>query len=134
LLTLPALARAATITVTTLLDPTGPSGACSLRDAITAANTKAVMNGCVAGTGIDTINFSVTGTITLAIPLPTITNNLTISGPTGSPGITIDGNYSVQLIQFASGATLNLKFLTLENGIVLGTVMRSCPAGRVATR
>src|ERR1700722_5892330 len=113
-------ARAATITVNSLAD-SGSADVCVLRDALTAANTKVVVNGCVAGTGIDTINFSVTGTITLAIPLPKITNNLTISGPTGSPGITVDGSYAVQLIQVASGATLNLKFLTLENGSALGT-------------
>jgi hypothetical protein len=114
------MARAATITVNSLAD-SGSADMCVLHDALTAANTKTVVNGCVAGTGIDTINFSVSGTITLAIPPPTITNNLTISGPTGSPGITIDGSYAVQPIQVTSGATLSLKFLTLENGSVLGT-------------
>src|SRR5581483_9577008 len=58
-------ARAATITVDSLAD-TGAPGICVLRDAITAANTMTVRNGCVAGNGNDTINFSVIGTIALA--------------------------------------------------------------------
>ena len=83
--------RAATITVSTLSDPTGPSGTCSLRDAITAANTKTVSNGCAAGTGNDTIQFGVTGTITLGSILPQVTDSkLTINGP-ASPGIIISG-------------------------------------------
>jgi hypothetical protein len=56
-----------TITVTNTSD----SGAGSLRAAITQANSDN------AG---DTINVSVTGTITLASPLPAITANMTIQG------------------------------------------------------
>ncbi|MBV8361059.1 MAG: CSLREA domain-containing protein, partial [Deltaproteobacteria bacterium] len=118
--------HAATITVTTLNDPTGPSGTCSLRDAITAANTMTATNGCAAGTGNDTINFSVIGTIALASTLPTINDrNLTIKG-LASPGITIDGSNggypnSVQVMQVASGATLNLNKLTIANGGSFGS-------------
>ena len=43
-------ASAATIPVTTLTDGPAP-GACTLRDAITAANTDTAMNGCPAGLG-----------------------------------------------------------------------------------
>src|SRR5690349_6568758 len=83
-------ARAATITVDSLAD-TGAPGICVLRDAITAANAKATTNGCAAGDGNDTIQFSVTGTISLASTLPEVTaSNLTINGP-ASPRITIDG-------------------------------------------
>jgi hypothetical protein len=39
-----------------------------LRDAITAANTMTATSGCAAGTGNDTIQFRVTGTIPLASP------------------------------------------------------------------
>src|SRR6516162_8442015 len=67
----------ATITVNSLADP-GKPGICSLRDAITAANTQTATNGCAAGNGHDTIKFSVTGTITLAGTLPEVTDsNLT---------------------------------------------------------
>ena len=85
-----ATARAATITVDSLAD-TGAPGICVLRDAITAANTMTATNGCVAGTGHDTIDFSVTGTIFLGSTLPEVTDSLlAIIGP-ASPGIIIDG-------------------------------------------
>src|SRR5215469_15968218 len=91
-------ARATTITVNSLADP-GRAEICALRDAITAANTRKATHGCVAGTGNDTINFSVTGTIRLGSTLPHITdNNLTISGP-ASPGITIDGVACVRVMK-----------------------------------
>jgi len=115
-----ATGRAATITVNTLADPTGPAGTCSLRDAITAANTKTATNNCSAGTGDDTIVFSMTGQITLASTLPTITGNLTITGPSGRSGIVIDGGGNVGLMDVASGATLNLQILTLSHGAVSG--------------
>jgi CSLREA domain-containing protein len=117
LLLIPALARAATITVTTMDDPTGPSGTCALRDAITAANTMTATNNCSAGTGTDTINFSVSGTIDLGSTLPAITNtspdSLTIDG-TGQ-SITISGQNLYQVMVFATG-TLKLANLTIANG------------------
>jgi CSLREA domain-containing protein len=124
LLTLPALARAATITVTTLDDPTGPAGSCALRDAITAANTKTATNDCVAGTGTDTIRFGVSGTITITDPLPAIANaspgSLTIDG--SGQAITVNGASAYQIFNVNSGATLNLQSLTLNDGIVTGAI------------
>ena len=115
-LTRSATAHAATITVDSLTD-TGAVLTCALRDAITAANTMTAMNGCAAGTGNDTIRFSVTGTILLASTLPQVTDSrLTINGPT-SPGITIDGDNAVQVMQVASGATLNLNRVTIYRGV-----------------
>jgi hypothetical protein len=122
-LTLSTAARAATIVVNSLADP-GAKGICALRDAITAANTKTATNGCKAGTGKDAIRFSVTGTISLASTLPQITDKrLTITGPT-SPGITIDGgtedgHVGVQVMQVASGATLDLRNLTIAHGFAI---------------
>jgi hypothetical protein len=87
----PLTIHAATITVDTIADGSVASH-CTLHDAITAANSKTLTNTCVAGTGTgtDTIQFSVTGTIALSATLPSITDaNLTITGPVG--GITIDG-------------------------------------------
>jgi len=114
------VASPATITVTTLADPTGAAGTCTLRDAIRAANTMTATNNCPAGTGNDTIVFQpgLTGTIMLASTLPAIVNGetLTIQGP----GITIDGGGTVQLMQVNTGATVSLQFLTLENGILAG--------------
>jgi len=66
-----------TFTVTNLND----SGAGSLRDAISAANT--------AG-GASTITFAVSGTVTLTSDLPPITQNVTIDA-TSAPGATAGG-------------------------------------------
>ena len=128
-LTLTATARAATITVNSLADPGAP-GICTLRDAITAANTKTATSGCSAGSGNDTIQFSVTGTISLAGhtgggTLPQITDSLlTINGP-ASPGITIDGGglvtpFPQQAMLVASGATVNLANLTIAHSEAFG--------------
>ena len=74
-LTLSTAARAATITVDSLGDP-GAMAICALRDAVTAANTMTATNGCAAGTGSDKIQFSVSGTISLASTLPQGTDPL----------------------------------------------------------
>jgi CSLREA domain-containing protein len=106
-------AQAATITVNSVADP-GASSICTLRDAITAANTSTAINGCTAGTGDDTIVFSVTGTILLTATLPDIAETLTIQGPaTNPPAITISGQNSVQLM--INDNTLSVAYLTLEN-------------------
>ena len=95
-----------TITVNTTDDPGTPTE-CSLRAAINNANNKTsdANSTCAAGTGQDTINFGVSGEITLGSTLPAIANtspgNLTIDA-TGQ-GITINGlnsaiDSSVQLL------------------------------------
>jgi hypothetical protein len=121
-----AAARAATITVDTTSDPSMP-GQCGLRDAINAANGQASVDGCAAGSSKDdaiVFQTGLTGTIGIGSTgtLPAIVNGetLTIQGPAASPGITIDGGGSVQLIQVQTGATLNLQFLTLAHGSVTG--------------
>src|SRR4051812_34037554 len=52
-------AAAATITVNTEADQVVSDGRCALREAITAANTDNPSGGCAAGSGNDTIKFSV---------------------------------------------------------------------------
>ena len=74
------MARAAMLFVTS----TGDSGTGTLRNQIAAAS---------AG---DTIEFNVTGTISLLSTL-VIARDLTITGPTGSPGITLDGGGNVEV-------------------------------------
>ena len=113
-----------TITVNTTDDPGTPSE-CSLRAAINNANNKTsdANSTCAAGTGQDTINFSVSGPIILSSTLPAIANtspgNLTIDA-TGQ-AISINGfnsgtDSSVQVLVVNSGATLTLKYLTIQNG------------------
>ena len=95
--------EATPFTVNTLND----SGTGSLREAINQANA--------SGT-VDTITFSVSGTITLASTLPAITDaaGLTIDG--AGQTITISGNHAVQVMVVNSGATLTLEHLMVANG------------------
>ena len=108
-------AHGATITVNSLADPSA-TGACTLHDAIVAANTMIATNGCAAGTGDDTIQFNVTGTILLGNTLPEVTGTLTINGP-ASPGITIDGDRKVRVLEIALGATVHLDRVTIAHGV-----------------
>jgi len=84
-------AHAATITVTN----TNDSGPGSLRQALANAN-----NG-------DTINFAVTGSITLTSGGLTIDKNLTISGP-GANQLSIDGNQTGGVFGTSGGGTANV--------------------------
>jgi hypothetical protein len=87
-----------TITVTNTTD----SGSGSLRDAIASASSG------------DTINFSVTGTITLSSTL-TISTSLTISGP-GASNLAISGGGTVQVFVIQGGITVTISGVTIENG------------------
>jgi CSLREA domain-containing protein len=112
---------AATITVNSLADP-GASGICALRDAITAANTQTRVNGCKAGSGNDTIQFRVSRTILLADTLPQVTDSqLTIKGPITLSADLFPPDGGGGLFFVASGATVKLQNLTIENG--LGSIL-----------
>lgn len=90
---------AATITVTGTGDTIAVDGACTLREAITAANTNAVSGDCPAGTaGLDQIHFAIGGGGAQAInafsPMPDIVEPVTINATTqpgfaGTPLITV---------------------------------------------
>lgn len=107
---------AATITVNTTEDEFNSDGDCSLREAITAANTNRAVDACVPGVfGADTITFSITGTITLGSTLPPITDHLTITGP-GASNLTINGNNAVRVMwNFALNLNLSVQGLTIAN-------------------
>ena len=94
-------ARAATITVTN----TNDSGAGSLRQALAIAN-----NG-------DTINFAVTGTITLTSGGLMIDKNVTISGP-GANQLSIDGYQGDFVLGVDPDKTAAIAGLTIRNGQV----------------
>jgi CSLREA domain-containing protein len=115
------VAEATPYTVNTTNDSSG-AGNCSLRDAINAADGSPTSGSTctTAGTGSDTITFSVTGTITLGSTLPTITDSgLTITGPNpaSSAAITISGNNAVQIMSVGGRfGTLSLNYLTFIDG------------------
>jgi len=88
-------AQASTITVNTVIDATANDGTCTLREAITAANTNIASGGtageCAAGQAlptVDTIAFAIPGggvhTIGVLTPLPAITQAVVIDGYTQS--------------------------------------------------
>jgi len=92
-------------TVTNTFDA-GPG---SLRQAVLDAN---------AGPGGDDITFSVTGAITLGgVQLPTITGDLTITGP-GANLLTVNANHQSRVLQVSAGSIVGLSGLTLANGKV----------------
>jgi CSLREA domain-containing protein len=117
--------RAASLTVKTLSDADDDTdGVCSLREAITAANTNTSYNECSgSGTfGDDTISFTVSGTIRLNSTLPPIeggfgrltingAGNITISGDTDN-----DGSGNVRVFIVGPGANLTLNRLTVTKG------------------
>jgi CSLREA domain-containing protein len=103
-----------TITVNTLSDANAVDGFCSLREAILAANTNSAVNECAAGSGTDTIQFSVNGTIVLGSALPDITTAMIIDGSGHS--ITIDGNNGVRVFKVGTSITFELKNLSVVNG------------------
>ena len=90
LVLLPVNVYSAVITVDTTGDTGAAKASCELRSAIEAANTDSVVDGCASGSGDDTIEFSVTGNISLSSDLPGITGGVIIDGP-GKTLLAIDG-------------------------------------------
>ncbi len=110
------VANATTINVTSTADS---GSACTLRNAIVAANANAAAGACPAGQAapaVDEITFAgaVGPTITLTAALPQIGDPLTISGP-GAAQLTVDGAGAYQPFKIATvGATIS--GLTITNG------------------
>ena len=103
---------AQTYTVNSLLDPGDGicnSSECTLREAITAANTNAG--------SVDTIIFTVTGTITLGADLPALTDSVNITGP-GMASLAIDGAGTHHLIVINPSVTAVISALTIRTGTV----------------
>ncbi len=82
---------------------------CTLSEAIHAANNDAVFNRCTAGDGEDTI--TLTGDVTLAGRLPTISSDMTIDGSNHT--ISGDDGSAIFVIQ---DAVVTLKNMTATNG------------------
>ncbi len=82
---------------------------CTLREAINAANSQP---------GPQTLGFSVTGTILLAValgPLPAIAEAVTIDGP-GADNLTVDANGTGSVLVVNSSVTADISGLTLTGG------------------
>ena len=92
-------AHAATITVTN----TNDNGPGSLRQALMIAHDG------------DTINFAVTGTITLTSGGLPVNKSLTISGP-GKDQLSIDGNQASLVFGIFPDKTATISGLTIRNG------------------
>jgi CSLREA domain-containing protein len=99
------------IIVNTLSDPFQDASHCSLRGAITSANTGTDSTGgnCPPGFTTDIITFDpsiANGTILLGSTLPGIVHTLTIDGTTEN--ITVSGATAYQVLVVNPGATLDL--------------------------
>jgi hypothetical protein len=111
----PAVASAATITVNTTDDVNAAQ--CTLRSAITAANSNSVVGGCVTGVGSDTIKFNLpaNSTITLGTALPAITSAVDIQGP-GADQLTVDGGNGVRVVGVTVNGSTTISGLTIAHG------------------
>jgi CSLREA domain-containing protein len=113
-------AGSATITVNSLADVQANNSQCTLREALLNANNNNQSGSidCPAGSGADTIAFSVTGTINLTGALTDITDSLTINGP-GTAQLTVrratGGNYRIFSIP-GTGLNISISGLTISNG------------------
>ena len=121
--------NAATITVDDATD-TSTASNCTLRDALEAANTDAVVGTCTAGSGTDTINFNnaLSGsTVTLGGTALDIDSDLTIDGDIdddGTADITVSGNDASRVFvidAITSNKAVTLEGLTISNGDVPST-------------
>jgi CSLREA domain-containing protein len=134
---------ASTINVNSTADVANSSdGLCTLREAITAANNNAASGGtageCAAGSssGSDTINFSVTGAISLTSALPDITSDMTINGP-GANILTVQrstagGTPNFRIFTINSGRTVGISGLTMSNGNIASGLAPLNSGGAVA--
>jgi CSLREA domain-containing protein len=125
-------AWAALRTVNSLADDAdGTDGECTLREAITSANTDTASGTatgeCAAGSGDDEIHFALPGTapwtVNLTGAMPTLDSDLTIAGP-GADQFTVrrdtGGDYRIFLV--SSGTQVSISGMTISGGNVpLGT-------------
>lgn len=112
LFAMPGAAGAASIAVT---------GACTLSDAISAANADAATGGCPAGSGADTLVLAASSTTLLSTEsLPAISSVITIEGH-GARIERAAGAAPFRLISVTATGNLTLNDLTLANGSVTGS-------------
>src|SRR6266404_1442364 len=96
-----AAGRATTLTVTSTAD-----------DGTTAGTLRSLLAGATDG---DTIDFSVTGTITLTTGQLVVDKSVEILGP-GADNLAVDGNAVSRVFYIAPGKTVSISGLTITNG------------------
>ncbi len=116
---------AGNIVVNTDADTVADDGVCTLREAITAANSDtasgATAGECAAGAGANTITFDADYTITLVVfQLPAVTSELTITG-NGAANSIIQANAvpftaTSRVFQVTAIGNLTLDSVTVRNG------------------
>jgi CSLREA domain-containing protein len=119
-----ASASAATIAVDSGADAVSGAGACTLREAVIAANTDTATGGCPAGSGADTIVIGVPK-VTLTRPGARedsgfsgdldVSSVLTIAGA-GAGSTTIDGGGLDRVLDVHAGATVTVRDLKITGG------------------
>src|SRR4051794_6707637 len=128
ILVLPGTASAAAISVTTTNDVAAADGACSLREAVSAANSDnppfAGIGECAAGGGTDTIEIPA-GTYKLTIAGASenanatgdldVTSSLTLAGA-GAGTTVLDANRLDRVLDVAAGKTVTVQSLTVTGG------------------
>jgi len=130
----PSAHAAATITVNSTADnTTAGDGNCTLREALGNAKTNSdtTSGDCVAGSGTDTIEFSITGSgphnIVLGSDLDSITDPVVIDGTsepdyTTSPVVHIDGDSMASQI-FSIAAATTIQGLSITDGTADGIIL-----------
>ena len=127
----PPPAHAAALVVNTLADANPPAtdGQCSLREAITNANANAATwPDCAAGagTGADTITFSLSGTIVLAAALPDLADPAGTVIEGAGQQVVVDGNLSVRILTVEVGANVQVANVELRRGrAAFGSLVRN---------
>jgi CSLREA domain-containing protein len=111
-------AYAATWTITTLADGVAADGACTLREAVRAAQSDAAVNECAAGSAADTIVMEAVGSYPFAAGDELFTTgSLHIRGATSEPASHVvnlgDQN---RFLRVESGAQVTLERITLLDG------------------
>ena len=114
-LALPGVASGAAIDVTTNADAVASDGSCSLREAVTAANTDTATSDCPAGSGADQISLGAT-TYTLTAGELGVTSELTITGA-GAASTTIDGNHNGRVLNVGAAGKLTLNAVGITGGL-----------------
>ncbi|MBN8526514.1 MAG: CSLREA domain-containing protein, partial [Planctomycetes bacterium] len=126
-------AYAAGIVVNTAVDEDVDNGTCSLREAITAANTNAAYRGCPAGAGSDAITFAGNYTITLSDQLPSVTTVITITG-NGAANTIVQANAvantaTYRVFEISLTGSLTLNNLTVRHGRCNGSCATAATDG-----